>query len=385
MKRVISGVWVLAVLVVTTVAKAEAPAKPAVDPVLAGWGAETLAKTDAGFWMPGPSLYALETANNGKPQRPGWVWDASIQLGALCSAARVSPEAYLPKVKAYATGLRTYRTTYHDLPGLDVNPAPKPPDRYYDDNAWISMSLLEAYQLTKDPQDLKLAREAYDFLMSGEDFKTLGGGIYWHEDQTKTKNACSSGPAMVASLAFYRLTGEQKYLETAKRLYEWTRKTLQDKDGLIFDSIATADGRIARAKLTYNAGTFIRAACGLYAATKDRAYLDEARRVAAAAEKRFVKESGIIEGWGKLAVKLLEGFIDLAEVEDDPARAAHWREVAGRAVSALHEKRSEEGWYALDWSKEPLTKGAVARLIDQSAAAQAYWYAAEHGIKAAKE
>jgi len=285
-------------------------------------------------------------------------------------------------VRAYAVGLRTYRTTYHDRPGLDVNPAPKPPDRYYDDNAWISMSLLEAYALTKDPKDLALAHDAYNFLMSGEDLKTLGGGIYWHEDQTKSKNACSSGPAMVASLAFFRLTGEQKYLDTAKRLYDWTRETLQDKDGLIFDSISVPDGKLARVKLTYNCGTYIRAACGLFAATKDHAYLDEARRVATAAEKRFVKDGGIIEGWGKLAVKLLEGFIDLAQVDDEPAPAAHWKDVASRAVTALHHHRGEEGWYALDWHKDPPAKGAVARLIDQSAAAQAYWYAAEHGIKA---
>jgi predicted alpha-1,6-mannanase (GH76 family) len=283
-------------------------------------------------------------------------------------------------VRAYATALRTYRTTYHDRPGLDVNPAPKPPDRYYDDNAWISMSLLEAYELTKDPKDLALAREAYDFLMSGEDLATLGGGIYWHEDQTKSKNACSSGPAMVASLAFHRLTGEQKYLDTAKRLYDWTRTTLQDKDGLIFDSISVPEGKLARVKLTYNAGTFIRAAAGLYAVTRDRAYLEEARRVATAAEKRFVKQDGIIEGWGKLAVKLLEGFIDLSKVDDDPAQSAHWKTIATRAVTALHPHRSEDGWYALDWDKAPLAKGATARLIDQSAAARAYCYAAEHGI-----
>jgi hypothetical protein len=379
MKWAISSAWIVMLMMVA--ATAALPARAA-DPALQQWGKETLAKIDAGFWMADRSLYALETANNGKPQRPGWVWDASIQLGALCSAARVEPQTFLPRVRAYASGLRTYRTTYHDLPGLDVNPAPKPPDRYYDDNAWISMSLLEAYQLTKDPKDLQLAHEAYDFLMSGEDSTTLGGGIYWHEDQTKSKNACSSGPAMVASLAFYRQTGEAKYLATARRLYDWTRKRLQDKDGLIFDSISVPDGRIIRAKLTYNSGTFIRAACGLYAATKDRAYLDEARRVAAAAEKRFVKEDGIISGWGKLAVKLLEGWIDLAQAEDDAAQASHWKEVASRAVTALHGHRSEEGWYALDWDKDPPAKGAVARLIDQSAAARAYWYAAEHGIAA---
>jgi rhamnogalacturonyl hydrolase YesR len=221
-------------------------AEGAGQPSARAWGAETLAKVDSAFWMQGRNLYALEVGN-GKAQRPGWVWDASIQLGALCAAARVAPAEYLPRARAYAVGLRAYRTTYHDRPGLDVNPPPKTPDRYYDDNAWISLSLLEAYDLTKDAADLKLAREAYDFALGGEDFTTFGGGIYWHEDQTKSKNACSSGPAMVAAMAFYRLTGDAKYLETAKRLYEWTRKTLQDPaDGLVYDKISVPDGKIDR-------------------------------------------------------------------------------------------------------------------------------------------
>src|SRR3954466_7636110 len=63
------------------------PPARAADPTLQKWAAETLSKIDAGFWMPQASLYALETNNNKRP-RPAWVWDASIQLGALCSAAR---------------------------------------------------------------------------------------------------------------------------------------------------------------------------------------------------------------------------------------------------------------------------------------------------------
>ena len=126
----------------------------------------------------------------------------------------MEPKTYLPRVKAYAAGLRTYRTTYHDRPGLDVNPPPKTPDRYYDDNAWISMSLLEAYQLTKDPKDLALAQDAYNFLMSGEDLTTLGGGIYWHEDRATSKKsrrtcaqqkASSNVPSFPWASAFYAL------------------------------------------------------------------------------------------------------------------------------------------------------------------------------------
>lgn len=170
-------------------------------------GQRTLASIHTSFYMPDRKLYALEI-HSGKPSHPAWIWDASIQLGALCAAARLEPRTYLPQVKAYASALRSYRTMFHDRPGLDVNPPPKPSDRYYDDNAWICLSLLEAYELTHDPQDLSLATDAYRFAMSGRD-EVLGGGIYWHEDQTASKNACSSGPAMLAALKFYELTKQQ--------------------------------------------------------------------------------------------------------------------------------------------------------------------------------
>jgi rhamnogalacturonyl hydrolase YesR len=351
-----------------------------VAPTARPWGEEIQSKIDSAFWMAGKNVYALE-AGNGKGQRPAWIWDGSIELGALCAAARVEPAKYLPRVRAYATGIRAYRTTYKGRPGLDVNPPPKPSDRYYDDNAWISMSLLEAYRLTKDPRDLQLAREAYEFALSGEDASNLGGGIYWHEDQTKSKNACSSGPVMVAAMMFYQQTGDKKFLETAKRLYDWTRKTLQDpEDGLVYDHISVPDGKVNRGKLTYNAGTLIRGAAMLYRATKDRAYLDEARRVAGSAEKRFVRgEDGIVTGWGKLGVKLIEGFLELASVDEEGG--AHWKEVVGRAVSALHHQKNAQGWYGLDWHKGPPAEGAVVRLIDQGAVARAYWVAAEAKVE----
>jgi len=81
-------------------------------------------------------------------------------------------------------------------------------------------------------------------------------------------------------------------------------------------------------------------------------------------------------------VKLIDGFVELASVDEEGG--AHWKEVVGRAVSALHRQRSAEGWYALDWHKGPPAEGAVARLIDQAAASRAYWVAAEARVEVTK-
>lgn len=168
---------------------------------MAIWAAESTGAIQAAFYLPGVKLYAEEVGNGKKPH-PSWIWDASIQLGALTAAAKLYPQTYLPMVKSYAAALRSYETHNEGQVGLDVNPGPKPPDRYYDDNAWISLALADAYLLTHDPQDLQLAKDAYSFVMSGED-KT-NGGIYWHEDRKDSKNACSCGPAMLAPSASTR-------------------------------------------------------------------------------------------------------------------------------------------------------------------------------------
>jgi uncharacterized protein YyaL (SSP411 family) len=360
-------------------ALAAVPAGAADDP--AQWGAQMLAQIHEHFYLPAQGLYAEQINNADNSPHPGWIWDASVQLGALCSAARVDPKAYLPQVKSYAVALRAYRTTYHDRPGIDVNPPPKTPDRYYDDNAWICLALLEADQLTHDAGDLALATDAYNFLMSGEDPANLDGGIYWHEDRPTSKNACSSGPAMLAALSFYRLTHDQKYLATAKRLYGWTRAHLQDPtDGLVWDSMNVASGRVNKAKYTYNSATLLRAACLLHQITKDKAYLDEAHRIAASAEKRFIRaRDGVFTGSGKLAVKLVEAYLEMYETDHDE----HWRQLVGRCLAALHDHRNEAGWYAQDWQADPLPADKPVRLIDQSAPARAYWLAAEHGVRIA--
>ncbi|HXE54529.1 MAG TPA: hypothetical protein VN541_16020, partial [Tepidisphaeraceae bacterium] len=58
---------------------------------MAVWGAQTLGEIHAGFYMPDVKLYA-EEIGTGKKIHPSWIWDASIQLGALTAAAKLYPE-----------------------------------------------------------------------------------------------------------------------------------------------------------------------------------------------------------------------------------------------------------------------------------------------------
>ncbi|HZL37490.1 MAG TPA: glycoside hydrolase family 76 protein [Tepidisphaeraceae bacterium] len=357
------------------VGAAPAPSKSA-SAESAKWGEQTSGQIRAAFFMADRSLYA-EDVGIARPHKPhpAWLWDASVQLAALCAAARVEPEKYLPRVKEYAAGLRAYRTHNHGVTGMDVNPPPKNPDRYYDDNAWAALSLLEAYELTRDPQDLKLATDAFTFAASGED-AVQGGGLYWREDNHKTKNACSCGPAMLDALVLHRITGNAEYLATGKRLYEWTRKRFQDDDGLIFDSMRVSDGRLNRSKFSYNSAAVCRAAVLLFQTTKERQYLDEAKRIAGAAEKQWVRKDGIIAGDGKFSHKLLEAFLALYDADHDP----HWLQVTSRSVTALRDHRDKNGWYPQHWDAVPTTAIDPVRLIDQSSAARAYWLAAGHGV-----
>ena len=72
-------------------------------------------------------------------------------------------------------------------------------DKYYDDNAWMVLTFVEAYELTGERKYLYRAADAMRFVLSGWDEK-LGGGIYWRENKT-SKNTCSNGPSATAALA----------------------------------------------------------------------------------------------------------------------------------------------------------------------------------------
>ena len=346
---------------------------PGAPPPYRQWGEETLASMDKDFWLPTRNLYVEKGNLNRMPALPvTMMWGAGVMLSALDAAARVDPGRYRYRLCAFIDALNAYWTDANHIGGYDVQPGPKPNDRFYDDNAWMVLALAEAYEVAHRPGDLARAEATYRFVLSGEDDQ-LGGGLYWHEPRRTSKNTCTNAPAIVGALRLYQLTRKPAYLEDARRLYRWTCAHLQGEDGLFADNVKL-DGQVDQHRFSYNSGLMIRAASLFYAVTGEAAYLADAQRIAHAAEARWVVgETGGVRDQGRFAHLLLEGFLALHAVDHDP----HWLDLDRRALLFLHARmRDANGHYGSRWDQPPTTPGTDFPLLEQASAARAYWVAA---------
>ncbi|MCW1883609.1 glycoside hydrolase family 76 protein [Luteolibacter flavescens] len=341
------------------------------------WGAETQEVLHKDMWLPEKKLYAerinLET---GKPDHPSFMWGVGVQLSALAAAADVDPDKYASHMREYADAIQVYWWEHNGIEGFDVQPGPRNSDRYYDDNAWLVLALAEVHEITKEKKYLDRAEATFRFVMSGEDEK-LDGGLYWRELEKTSKNTCTNAPAIVSALRLHQLTKDEKHLETAKRIYAWTNSKLQDADGLYWDNI-NMEGRIDRRKFSYNSALMIRANCLLNEVTGEASYLDEAKRIAKAAEKHWINEAGGVSDTGKFAHLLLESFLELHDRDKDP----HWHALVTRCLVHLHDKlRDENGRYPGHWARNWRRPLRSVMLLDQASPARIYWLAARE-IKA---
>ena len=338
------------------------------------WGLETLKQIRTEFYLPGKHLYADEMRpGEPAPDKPAVMWGCGVQLSALAVAVRTDA-VWKPRLLDYVAAMDRYWTDHNltIIGGYDVLPGPKSLDRYYDDNEWIVIAMAEGYDVTADSALKARAEKAMGFVLSGED-KKLGGGIYWHEQDKKSKNTCSNAPAIVAAMRLFQLTRRQEYLITARRLTLWTSAHLQDTDSLYWDNIKL-DGVIDKTKWSYNTGLMLRANCLLYQETHERSYLEEAQRLAHAAEAHWVKpETGAIADDGKFAHLLCEAFLSLSDMESDAAAATHWRTMVRCALIFVHDQvRDMNGHYGNRW-ETPATEALMkATLLDQASAARAF-------------
>lgn len=160
---------------------------------------------------------------------------------------------------------------------------------FVDDMEWIVLAQLRMFETTGDEKYFTKAKQTYnDWIWSTwgpEDEAPWYGGITWKTDVSKSKNACSNGPAAIIAARIYDLYDRSKvadpkakdeYLKEAVKIYSWLRDNLyKAEDGGVRDNM-NRRGVVGGPVFTYNQGTFIGAAHELYKITGDKKYLAEA-------------------------------------------------------------------------------------------------------------
>jgi rhamnogalacturonyl hydrolase YesR len=348
---------------------------PAFAEQLQAWGEESLHTIRQDFWLHEHGLYAERRGRRqlGPRRQPAFMWSAGVQLSALAAAAALNPDRHTDSLKSYADTLKSYWHEHHGIGGYDVQPNTAQPDRYYDDNAWIVLVLVETSDITGSKLYLTDAIKTFRFVISGEDSQ-LGGGIYWRENSKQSKNTCSNAPAIVAALRLYQRTQRLEYLDAAHRLYDWTCSRLQEPEtGLFWDNVDLS-GRVDRRRFTYNSALMIRANCLFQEITGDVKYLAEAQRIANAAADHWVDdETGAIRDDAKFAHMLLEAFLAVNQRDENP----QWLELATKTVSYVHSQLLDEnGHYPRRWGESGRARRRGIELIDQASAARAFFVVA---------
>lgn len=158
-------------------------------------------------------------------------------------------------------------------------------DYYYDDNAWICIRYLTAYEQFDNADYLKRAKEILEFLWTGYD-DYQGGGIYWDKTYSGNKGVCTNGPSAISHLWMYQLTGEEIYYERGKLLYDWVNENLRTSGGIYYAGVNDPW------QPAYDQGTMLYATCLMYEITQDTDYLKMARRSATAVSSHMFNTTG---------------------------------------------------------------------------------------------
>lgn len=310
------------------------------------------------FYDSAKALY-YETNNTKAGEKPhSYLWPLCALIQAANEAEILQPEKnYIrPVMKA----IDQYYSPLPPAPGYQAYVAKEEKDdRFYDDNQWIAIAYIDAFNRTKRQEYLEIAKNIYRFMMTGYD-AAAGGGLYWKEGDNTTKNTCSNGPGILIALQLYKITNDKNYLDTALILYNWVNMHLQSPQGVYFDNIKVPSLKIDSAVYTYNTGTMLQSNVLLYNITRNKKYLQEAQRISKAAEKVFYKNNKLPGNYWFNAV-LLRGYEELYKVNKDKSQLQFFIDDADRI-----------------WEHEKNGKGLVGKkeerksLIDQAAMIEIY-------------
>lgn len=144
---------------------------------------------------------------------------------------------------------------------------------FTDDMAWICLTLLHIGEALEATMYTNMAKTVYDkYIITRAITDANGFHLPWNTDKNPDgsyKNpvggSCTDGPSCLVAAKLYEKFGDEKYLNDAKALYQYT-----------INNTCYTDGRVGEPPLTYTNGTFGEACRHLYHITKENEYRQKA-------------------------------------------------------------------------------------------------------------
>ena len=303
---------------------------------------------------------------------PSFAWGHGVVASAFVAGVEnLNRAKYLPLLRRHLDALnRGYFRPDGPVAGYNASRnLSGPTDRYYDDNAWFALAWADAARLTNnDPAFAQAARRAYDFAIAGHINKQ--GGVFWHENDYKSQNTCSTAPTAVYVLETARDT------PMARQLYAWLVSNLRDPaDGLYWDNLSPSTGHVEKTKWSYNTALVLRFETSLAQTWKSSEYLRRADATANACVARWFKpDAGIITDGAPFAHLLCENLLRTGQATGNQAAT----NAALRSLDTLWSLRRPDGTYPKNWDVSParIANDKSSELIDIASAARAYAFAA---------
>lgn len=156
-------------------------------------------------------------------------------------------------------------------------PFPGGPPLYYDDNAWVGLDQVQATVLGAGLDRRGEAAATLAVVLSG---RTPDGAVRWRDVPGSPVNTCATAPALQLALRLALLEPDAAHraalLDEASVLQAALDRRFRRDDGLYADHV-DLDGRVDHTCWAYNQGTPVGAAVAWWRLTGDEAWLDRAQ------------------------------------------------------------------------------------------------------------